>query len=478
MNDDSARTELENAKREAIKALGVVAKVKEKVEVIELILTAEILLFINLESHDLRHFYSTRDQCLYFLRKLKELPQVSHFIDVELKGAFSKGTFHSDRMWLLSEVFRMVVDVASFFSAFIKQQYESGVELLPGADGHLCVAFQNSMEALYSKTKDGALNQLLTRQMNDALDRYSLTLDVDRWKAAKSVATLLSLDIREAFKDTFHSLVARNMKQFETSKDLTILSKIYALQATTGIPFSSEASANWHSLLEENARAFFNDGNREYLRVLDAVSSLFDVKLSSTSEVVPQLLSYWWNLFRRYDNEGDSSSMYCVPTLISIYGSLDYILDGREEVGCVDGHADKYVEASSFSSPYEPGNVFSSEKNAKWMSGDLSCRRPFHEWISRRFGNPVKIVLVAVKATPHAEAAPTKLSLEGKSEDGDGDDAGAWRTLIRAESVIWKSSRWKTFAVSAPQHFTQYRINFFDNASSNVVSVFKIKYFV
>merc|ERR1719259_450407 len=52
LTDQRARNELESCKREAIQALSVVSKVKHKVEVIELILSVEVLLFLNHEKED------------------------------------------------------------------------------------------------------------------------------------------------------------------------------------------------------------------------------------------------------------------------------------------------------------------------------------------------------------------------------------------------------------------------------------------
>ena len=208
MNDDSARNELENAKKEAVKAIGIVSKFKEKVEVIELILTVEILLFLNAETtSDPRLFFATRDQCLYFLRKLKELSQVSQFFDVELKGAFSKGTFHSDRMWLLSEVFRMDVDVHAFFFSFMKRRMVAGdasaveFDVTAGGDGNDGESFRKSIEVLYAKTKDEKLYRLLYRQLNDRVDGFCLTLDSNLWTMVKNLSSVLRVDVEEFSND-------------------------------------------------------------------------------------------------------------------------------------------------------------------------------------------------------------------------------------------------------------------------------------
>ena len=489
LRDETARNELENAKREAIKALGVVSKVKEKLEAIELVLTIEILLFLNLESSygDARHFRSTRDQCLYFLRTIKSMPQVSQFFDVELRGAFSKGTFHSDRMWLLTEILRMDVDVLAFACCYAKQRdawrnekvsLEDGVGAIIEANlDEIHASFQCSIEVLYGKTHDETIMHLLMRQLHDFVDLYCLTRDANHWIASKSLATVLSLDIKTAAGKRIDTLVRRVVNEYETRMTETALVETIAkVRDTTGIVLSNELNVTLGRLLEENLRIFLrgddcdeDDFKWNHLRAAELIADRLELTLSSASEVCPSLLSFWTNMFLRYDADGDARLLRSVPSLITIYGSTD-ILDGRRDVGVNDPTNDAGISASSFQSNYEPRNAFSTQKTAKWISGEVTGH-PFHEWISRSIaGSHAKVILVGIKSTPHVQAAPTKLSVQGRN-NGENE----WKMVREVESLSWKKPGWKIFVVDTPEIFAEYRLNFYDNGASNVVSVAKIK---
>ena len=639
MNDETARQELKDAKREAIKALGVVLKVKEKVEAIELILTVEVLLFVNTDFNP-KHFRFTRNQCLYFLRKLKEIPQVSQYLDMELKGAFSKGTFHSERMWLLSEVFRIDVELHSFFVSYFKQQkslkdgasdaatdrpkitaddvthcpemksddatdrqkmaaddaadhpmmesddaadlmkiksydaadlpkiksdnaadcrkmaaddatdrpkvaaddaadlprmaaddaadrpmmksknasdrwkmnshdaadhpkmksdnaaecwktaaYDatdrpkmaadlSKIKSDDAADPQirsedLHASFQTSMEALYRKSKESSdLKELFIRQLNHSVDLYCLWREAYHWITAKHLATILSLDVRTIAEARITRLILKDLSEFEGRNDKRLLEGISSIYETSGLPLTTEVRTSFLRSQEEIARAFLNGGSRENLRNAGIIGDLFGMALPPTSEVVPQLLSYWSNLFLRYDENADSSVLWCVPYLVAIYGSIE-ILESREEVARSDDSLEKNVDSDSHRPGYEPSNLFSSAQNSKWMSAELKEGPPYHAWITRRLATPAKVIAVALKPTPHIQAAPTGVSLDGRNAEDE-----EWKILMEMKSVKWRRNEWKTFSVENLGSFREFRLNLTKNSSSNVISVSKARFYV